>query len=489
MADTKIQNENIARAINAFSQNKFDEAESICLDVLKKNDDADANHILGCLKMREKKYDESIGYIKKAIDLQPKNTGFHASLGCAYSSIRDYKKAIDSFLAVTKLVTKESDSNMSQVHFYLGEAYRQTDEFQKSLKHFNRCLELTPDHIGSHLMAAVVHEELKHFDQAKELYLSCIDINPDYNVAHINLGMCYLLTGEYKKGWEEYEWRLKLPNKFHNHEFLKPKWDGEDLKGKTLLIICEQGFGDTVQFIRFAQLFSQEGAKIYVMSPAELVSLLKHQKGVDEVIGYTDPLPDYDFYIPMLSIPKILEWEPKTQTQHFPYLHVDNKPLSFLCEDKINIGLLTRTRRGASDEGHRSIELSKFKGVFNKQKHNIISLDYFASEDSSDLHSDAWSLPLPNDIIDVHPEINDFVDTANIIQNLDLVVCVDTIVAHLGGSLGIKVFLCLPAVPGWRWDLNYPTTTPWYPTIQLFRQPIFNDWNSVIKSIANELEK
>ena len=130
MADTKIENEDIAKAINAFSQNKFDEAESICLDLLKSDDNPDANHILGCLRMREKRFDESIVHIKKAIERQPDNIGFYASLGCAYSSIKDYGKAIDSFVRVVKI-----DPKVSQVHFYLGEAYRQIEEFPLSLIH------------------------------------------------------------------------------------------------------------------------------------------------------------------------------------------------------------------------------------------------------------------------------------------------------------------------------------------------------------------
>ncbi len=480
MAETEIQNKDVEKAINAFSQNKFDEAESICLDLLKNNDNPDANHILGCLRMREKRFDESIVHIKKAIEKQPNNIGFYASLGCAYSSIKDYEKAIESFMTVIKL-----DPKVSQVHFYLGEAYRQIEEFPKALEHFSQCMELSPDHQGAQLMAAVVQEELKHFDQAKKLYHGVIQTHPNYTIAHVNLGMCCLLTGEYEKGWEEYEWRLRLPNHHHNHEFLKPKWSGEDLKNKTLLIICEQGFGDSIQFIRFIELLSKDGAKIIIMSPKELISLLKEQKNVDQVISYEEPLPDYDFYIPMLSIPKVLEWKPNTFTQDFPYLHIKEKDLTFISKDKINIGLLTQTRRGANDEKFRSIELTRFEGVFDKEKHNVVSLDFFAGGGNTPL----GNLQLASGVVDVVPEILDFMDTANIIQKLDLIISVDTVVVHIAGALNKKVWLMLAAVPGWRWDLNFPTTTPWYPSVQLFRQPLYNDWDTVINEIKNELRK
>ncbi len=467
MADTKIQNEDIAKAINAFSQNKFDEAETICMDLLKKGDNPDANHIIGCLRMREKKFDESIEYLKKAIHSQPSNLGFHASLGCAYSSIKDYQKAINSFVTVIK-----ADPKSSQVHFYLGEAYRQTGKFKESLDHFNQCTSLSQDHLGSQLMTGVVHEELKHFDRAKESYQACIETYPEYIAAHINLGMCCLLTGEYEKGWSEYEWRLKLPEENHSHELKKPQWQGESLEGKKLLIICEQGFGDTIQFIRFAEQLTLGGAKISIMAPDELISLLNQQKGIEKVVSFKESLPDHDFYTYMLSIPKVIEWKPNTFEQKFPYLQVEEKDLSFISEKKINIGLVTQTRRETGDEKSRSIDIEKFKNMFDEQKHNVISLDYFSN------HKDN-----KNKIMNVEPEIKDFTDTASIIQNLDLVISVDTVVAHLAGSLGIKTLLCLPAVPGWRWDLNFPKATPWYPSLELFRQPVHDDWDTVIKQI------
>jgi|TARA_B100000959_G_scaffold35932_1_gene34495 tetratricopeptide (TPR) repeat protein len=471
MTDTeKIQNEDITKAINALSQNKFDEAEHLCQQVLRNSNNPDANHIIGCLRMREKKFDESIEYIKKAIKVKPNNLGFYASLGCAYSSIQNYPNAIDAFLSAIKL-----DPEASQVHFYLAEAYRQMEDFKKSLNHFQKCLDISKDHLGALLMSGIVQEELKHFNQAKELYLSCIDAYPDYVTAHVNLGMCYLLTGEYDKGWKEYEWRLKLDSKHYKHKFDKPQWNGEALDGKRLLVVCEQGFGDSIQFIRFTKILSDEGAKIIVIAQEELNCLLKNQQGVDEVYSFDDQIPDYDFYVYLLSIPRILEWEPKMNIQNFPYISVKNKPLDFLDANKINIGLLTQTRKETGDERTRSIELKKFNGFFDKKKHNVISLDYFSGETDKS-------------IIDVSPNINDFIDTANIIQNVDLVISVDTVVAHIAGAMNKKVLVMLPAVPGWRWDLNFSDTTPWYPSMKLFRQPIHNDWDTVLKEIKSEIK-
>tara|TARA_B100001123_G_C15263085_1_gene1007350 strand:+ start:464 stop:1888 length:1425 start_codon:yes stop_codon:yes gene_type:complete len=470
--DTKTPNQDIAKAINALSQNNFKEAEKICHEILTLGNDSDANYILGCIRMHEKKYNESIDYIKKAISKDNANAGYYISLGCAYSSNKNFTEAIEAFKNANNI-----NSEIPQIHFYLGEAYRQTGQFNKALTHFKKSLDLSPDHIGSLLMLGVVYEELKKFGQAKQSYLGCIDIYPENADPHINLGMCYLLTGEYEKGWKEYEWRLKLDNNLMSVESTKPQWKGENIEGKKLLIICEQGFGDTIHFIRFAKLFSKEGTEIIVLAQDELNSLLEQQAWISNIINLGDEIPEHDFYVYIQSIPGILEWNPTTYTQEFPYISIKESPIKYIEKDKLNIGIATQTRIAASDHKMRSIDLNKFTKIFNKAKHNIISLDYALNQTND-----------KNEIIDYYPEITDFVDTANIIKNLDLIISVDTVVAHLAGSLNKNVWLLLSSVPGWRWDFNYPDSTPWYPTFKILRQETNDNWNNVLKNIELELK-
>ena len=469
--NTKTQNQDIAKAINALGQNKFEEAEIICQEILTLGDDADANYILGCIRMHDKKYTESINYIEKAISKDNTNVGYYISLGCAYSSDQNFVKAIEAFINANAI-----NSEIPQIHFYLGEAYRQTGKFTHSLNHFKTSLRLSPDHIGSLLMLGVVYEELKKFDQAKESYLNCINIYPENIDPHINLGMCYLLTGEYEKGWKEYEWRLKLENTLPSIELNKPQWKGENLDEKKLLIICEQGFGDTIHFIRFAKLFAKEGANIIIFAQEELNSLLKEQPWIDKIVNEGDKIPEHDFYIYIQSIPYILKWSPSMNIQEFPYLSVKNRSISCLEKNKMNIGIVTQTRVTASDHKMRSIEIDKFKTIFDKSKHNIISLDYTLNKNSN-----------KSEVIDQYPEINDFVDTTNIIQQLDLIITVDTVVAHIAGALNKDVYLLLSSVPGWRWDLNYIDSTPWYPTFKILRQETSDSWTNVLKNIEIEL--
>ena len=335
MSENPIQKPEVIKAINAFSQNNFKEAEKICLDLLSRDNDADANHIVGCIRMGQRKFDESISYINKSLEISPDNIGTLISLGCVFSSKKDYLESIQVFKKVIKL-----KDDISQVHFYLGEAYRQTLQHEKSLSSFKKCLEITPDHIGCQLMIGVTYEELKKFNQAIDFYKACINTYPEYIEPHINLGMCYLLTGNYAEGWNEYEWRLKLQAQVYEIKFKKPRWVGQDLSGKTLVIATEQSIGEILLFIRFAKQLALDGAKIIVMTQGELKKILESQKWINKVISYDDEVPDCDYYTYLLSIPKVLEWNPKMDTQTHPYLEIDKENFSEILPDKKNIGYL-----------------------------------------------------------------------------------------------------------------------------------------------------
>ena len=302
----------ISKAINAFSQNNFDEAENLCKKLLDREDDPDANHILGCIKMRERKYEESITLIKKALLQKKDDVGILISLGCAYSSNKDYKDSIKIFNEIIDI-----NSKISQVHFYLGESYRQTDQFNEAIKSFKHCLEITPDHVGCQLILGITYEELSDFDNAINFYKSCIESYPDYVEPHINLGMCYLLNGNYEEGWKEYEYRLKIKSVFYQREFDKPKWDGKNPEGKKLLIIAEQSVGETIQYLRFVEQLAIEGAKIIIMAQDPIVNFLKTQKWISEVIAYDGKIPEYDNYCYMISLAYLIEWRPDTLPQKF----------------------------------------------------------------------------------------------------------------------------------------------------------------------------
>jgi len=453
MTKSDLYKEQITKAINAFSQKKFNEAEEICLSILSVNNNPDANHILGCIRMSEGKYDESISLLNNALSVNSDDIGTLISLGCALSSKKDHKESI---LVFKKIISLKND--ISQVHFYLGESYRQVQNFDKALISFKECLSITPDHIGCQLMIGIIYEELKKFDQAISFYKSCIETYPDYVEPHINLGMCLLLTGNYDEGWKEYEWRLKLPAKIYEMNFTKPMWTGQDLSGKKLLIITEQSIGETFQYIRFVKQLSMEGAKIIIMSQPEISNIIRQQKWITDVIDYDDK-PEYDYYTYMISIAKTLEWSPEMDTQKFPYIKVNNNLVDKVTNKRKNIGIMIKADENLSNYKQIRIPDDDISPIFEKISHNIIDLN----------------------------EYDDFDKLAEVINNLDLVISIENDIAHIAGSLNIPVWLILPAVPKHTWDLSYKNTSPWYPSMRLFRQESRDDWTVVIKKIEENL--
>ena len=454
MSESPMQKPEVIKAINAFSQNNFKEAEKICLELLSRDEDADANHIVGCIRMGQRKFDESISYINKSLAITPDSIGVLISLGCVLSSKKDYMESIKVFNKVIKL-----KSDLSQVYFYLGEAYRQTLQQEKALSSFKRCLEITPDHIGCQLMVGITYENLKKFNQAIDFYKSCIDTYPDYIEPHINLGMCYLLTGNYLDGWDEYEWRLKLPAQVYEIKFKKPRWVGQDLSGKTLIVATEQSVGPILLFLRFVKQLALDGAKIIVMTQGELKQILESQKWISKVVSYDDEIPDCDFYTYLLSIPRVLEWQPKMDTQTHPYLDIDKENFSQNVSDKKNIGYLLHPDENLSSAVQSVIPEKYINDLLADERLNFINLF----------------------------EIKDINALAGIIQNLDLIICIESDLAYLAGSLNIPTYLILSPVPMHYWDLSYKDSTPWYPSLELFRQQNNDDWDDIINSIKERV--
>lgn len=453
MSNSDLYKEQITNAINAFSQKEYSKAEEICLQILSNNKNADANHIIGCIRMSQGNYKESISYIKRSLDISPNDIGALISLGCALSSKKDYQESIVAFKKVIDL--KE---DISQVHFYLGEAYRQIEKYNDALDSFKKCLSLTPDHIGCQLMIGIIYEELRKFDQAISFYKSCIDTYPDYIEPHINLGMCLLLTGNYKEGWKEYEWRKKLPAEVYNLKFTKPEWTGQELLNKRILIVAEQSIGETFQYIRFANQLSIEGADVIVMCQPEVLNILRQQDWIKEVIEYGETR-DYDYFTYIISIPKVLEWSPDMDTQVFPYLNIKNDVTSSIVTTKKNIGVMISSDSSLANYRQISAPYDDLNLIFQRSGHNIIDLGKF----------------------------EDFDDLSGVVKNLDLVVSIESDVVHLAGALDVDTWVMLPLVPKHTWDLSYKDTSPWYPSIKLFRQETTGDWSGVIKKIEDKL--
>ena len=463
--DNQVQQE-INKAINFLGQNKFLEAENTCLKIIDSGDNADAYHILSSIKIYQQEFEDSIKYVKKSIAINDENPGYHVTLGCAYSAKEDYESSVTAFKSAIKINNK-----IAQVHFYLGESYRKLKRYNDAISAFYNTTELSPDHVGAYLLLGVVYQEKKQFDLSIKAFQKCIEIMPDYAEAHLNLGLCYLLIGDYENGWREYEWRRKLIKE--SNDKLSKEWSGQNLENKTLLVLDEGADGNLIHFIRFIRELKKEGCKVTVQCSDEAMSLIKNQKWIEKAVT-AGKFPEHDFYIPIGSLMNVLKYNPNHHEQTFPYIEVHADKISNKDTDKLNIGLVFETDRNSNAHDDESIDPGLFENIFTKD-HNVICLDKYVTNET-----------LP-DYCSKHITYSNLQELSTVISNLDLIITVDHLVAHLAGALNIDTILMLPCVPNWRWDMNFRDTSIWYKSFKVIRQQTPGDWTLVMSKLSDHL--
>jgi hypothetical protein len=291
-----------------------------------------------------------------------------------------------------------------------------------------------------------------------------------------------LLIGDFAQGWPAYEWRRKLPG-FDGRAFAEPAWSGEDIAEQRLLLHAEQGFGDTLQFARYAPLAAARGAHVTLAVQASLAPLLAGLPGV-AVIADRDPLPPFDRHCSLLSLPRAFATTLDTIPSSVPYIAAPPDRVTAwaprLPQDGLRVGLAWSGHPANTKDHERSIPFARLAPLLAVAGTRFVSLqkDVRAADTDAFRHCGG--------IIDVGADVHDFADTAAVIANLDLVISVDTAVAHLAGAMGRPVWVLLPRTPDFRWLIDRDTS-PWYPSARLFRKAGTDSWDAVIARVAAEL--
>ncbi len=315
-----------------------------------------------------------------------------------------------------------------------------------------------------------VDEALKYFNMA-------IDINPENILAHYNRAEALLVSGRFEEGWKEYEWRTGRKD-FGKRKFNKPFKPEHDLKGKKVLVYAEQGLGDALQFIRYIPILKEKGCYIIFECAKEMHGLLQGFDSIDEIIERNlidKPNIEYDYEVPLLSLPLYFNTTIENIPAKVPYLYVNkdlkNKWAEFINEQgKIKIGIVWAGSPIHTNDRHRSVRLKQFLSLLSIEGTHFYSLQ----KGFQVIQAKDYELLLTN----LDKNIGSFADTSAIIENLDLVITIDTSVAHLAGALGKKTWLLLPYFPDWRWLLDGERSL-WYPSMKLYRQPQIGEWDSV----------
>jgi hypothetical protein len=406
-----------------------------------------------------------------------------------------------------------------EISYNLGNAYLARDRIIEALASYDETLASNPSHVGARVNRGNTllrfnrpADALESYEQALALMpdhpqiltnrghalrrldrpegalaslAAAIEKSPDFPEAHFEVALAHLTLGDFKAGWKAYEWRWKT-GAFADkrRSFRQPQWLGDmPLSGKTILLHAEQGFGDTLQFIRYAPLLASRGARVICEVQPELVSLLRQLEGI-EVVAKGSALPPFDLHCPLLSLPFAFGTELSTIPAQVPYLAAPaNRVVHWrdrLGEGCPRIGFVWSGSPAHKNDANRSIALVRFGQLIADLPFACFSLQ----REMRDADREALQ-GLPK-LVDLGPELADFTETAAVISLLDLVVSVDTSVAHLAGALGKPVVILLPRAADFRW-LRDRSDTPWYPTAKLLRQPAFGDWESVIAGLADEL--
>lgn len=435
---------------------------------------ADAWNNLGAALTELQQHSASIPALRKAIELRPEYPEAWNNLGNALQANGELEESLDAYRrAIAQRPT------YAPAHNNLGSALRLLDRFDDAVTHFQKAIELNPQFANAHNSLGTAMLDRNDLDQAKASYQQAISLQPNFAEAHYNLGRLMLLRGDMPSGWNEYEWRWGMKEVATTYQQLRqPIWDGSDLAGKTILLHAEQGFGDTIQFIRFAKQAKQRGARVIVAAQKELGRILSTCDGIDELITEGQPLPAFDIRCPLLSLPRVLQTKLDALSAESPYLHADQSLVASWKDRLANangalrVGLVWSGRKTFRDDRWRSLKFDQLAPFFE-----IPSVHFFSLQIGG---------PSDERLTDLSKELHDFADTAAVLKNLDLLITSDTAAAHLAGALACPVWVMLPFAPDWRWLLGREDS-PWYPSMRLFRQPGRGDWAGVIDRVSQEL--
>ena len=315
-------------------------------------------------------------------------------------------------------------------------------------------------------------------------FTTALQLKPDYAEAHYNLGMLQLLNGNFHQGWENYAWRRSIPKyRFRNVEYKEPFWDGSGLEGKTIFIYPEQGLGDTIHFVRYMTLVAAQGGRVVLEVPAKLETLFRDIDGVESFVVAGNLPPPFDCHAPLLDLPGLLNTTLETIPSQESYLTVASELVEKWADrlgpwEHFRIGIVWAGNPILKTDRDRSMDPSHFLPLTEIPRVSVYSLQ-FGKDGEADKVFGAR-------VTDIGPDLTPFTEAAAAIMNLDLVVTVDTSLAHLAGALGCPVWTLLPFIPDWRWMLDRDDS-PWYPTMRLFRQEKRGEWEGVIERVAAEL--
>jgi len=428
----------------------------------------------------KKEYYNSIEYLKMALAINPKYTTAYINLGISYKRLKHYDKAIKAFEQALDINENDPD-----IYYNLANTHSSLENYSLALKYFNKVLNLDKNYYKAYHAIGLVYNHMMQYDTAYKYFDKTLQYKPSYSDAIFAKSLIQLRNKDYVNGWKNYESRWEASNPLIKLNYAVDFYEGQNLENKIILIQEEQGFGDNIQFIRYIdKLLEQKPKIIYVALRKELQKLFKLIDGIT-IVSDEETLYDVDYIVSLLSLPRIFKTTFQDIPNKIPYLpmpEVDDISSKIIQKTKkLKVGFAYKGNNDHSNDRFRSIPIEIFKNLFELKDIEFYNLQIDSSkEELKDIIKNS------NNIYDCKEFVSDFYDSSLIINKLDLVISVDSALAHFAGALNKKTFLLLPQNAEWRWfeEINY---SPWYPSLKLFRQKELSLWIDLIQDIKNEL--
>jgi tetratricopeptide (TPR) repeat protein len=497
-------------------QGKLDEAVAQFREALRLRPDlARAHHNLGIALSQQGRLGEAAESLRIALRLKPDYAEAHYNLGNMLGELGERQEALECYRRAVQARPDYADAlnNLGKLLTDLGRpaeaavvlrqaarlrpgfvvalnnlglALAELERFAEAEACYLEALRLDPACADAHSNLGNAYKESGRLDEALASYQIAVWLQPDAASTHWNRALTWLQAGDYERGWPEYEWRWRRKSS-RPRPFRQPLWDGTPLGGRTILLHPEQGYGDTIQFLRYAPLVKARGGRVLLECHPALAPLLSSCPGLDGTVPEGGPLPDFDVQAPLMSLPALLGTTLATVPAEVPYL---SPPAPLAERWRERLGAVKAFRVGVAWQGNRhhpwdrrrSFALAQLRPLARVEGVRLVSLQ----KGPGAAQLSGCDFPVMDLAAELDEQSGAFLDTAAVMKSLDLVVTADTAVGHLAGALAVPVWVALARVADWRWLLDRQDS-PWYPTMRLFRQQETGDWGAVFWRMAAEL--
>jgi tetratricopeptide (TPR) repeat protein len=441
---------------------------------------APAWYTLGRALHKQNRHEESAHALRRAIAIDPNFLHAQNELGNVLVDLKSYREAIDTLQQSLKI------EDSGKVRYNLGTAYWESGKTDEAIKEHKKAESLGfAEPMLFNNLGAIYHQR-GELENAVKSFHRALEIDAGFDLARFNLGMVQLLKGNFKEGFANYEsrWKAKsipLPPRYNQ----RGKWDGSDLQGKRILLDCEQGFGDSIQFVRYVPMIAGRGGKPILAATPELFRLLKTVPCLDKIVCPPEEIPPFDVQCPLMSLAHLLHTTKESIPANVPYVFADPALVErwrtrLPRDSRIKVGLCWSGNPKHKEDATRSLPLASLTALGDLEN------AWFCGLQKGPASREAASPPGTLQLADWTGELTDFAETAALIAGLDLVIACDTAVAHLAGAMGKPIWLLIPKVPDWRWMLDRDDS-PWYPTMRIFRQEKHGEWRSPVDRVIESL--